>query len=276
MKNKTLILSIASVLAVGAALLGSAHADNTLVYSKTSKDGSPGESQKMLIRAGKMRIDMPDGKNAMIYDALADKVFILQMSEKKYMTMDPAMMEKMMGALTGLQAQLEAKMANMPEAQREQMRAMMSKMGAGLLGGGKTPVIKYVETGRKEKVGDYQTQVVEVLEDGKKTIDYYLIDRADLEIGDVEYATLQKFQAFLGKLMKSLPGPMKQKMKIQMLLAKGNQLPVKADHFENSKLKRTDQLTEISNKGLDPALFEIPEGFQQRQMPIGPGAGGIQ
>ncbi len=279
MKNKPLILSIASILTAGTAMLGSAHADNTLTYSKTNKDGSPGESQKMLIQAGKMRVDMPDGKNAMIYDAAIDKIFILQLSEKKYMTMDPAMMEKMMGALTGLQAQLEAKLANMPEAQREQMRAMMSKMGAGLpglLGGGKTPVIKYVETGRKEKVGDYQTQVVEVLEDGKKTIDYYLVDRSDLKIGDVEYVTLQKFQVFLGKLMKSLPGPMKQKMKVQMLLAKGNQLPVKADHFENSKLKRTDQLTDISAKNLDPALFEIPEGFQQRQMPIGPGAGGIQ
>ncbi len=271
MKTGKLTLYFGAIIATAMWMGVSARADNTLTYSKVNKDGSAGEAQKMLIHGGKMRIDMPDGKNAMLYDAAADKIYLLEMEAKKYLAMDPAMMEKMMGALSGLQAQLEAKLASMPEAQREQMRAMMSKMGQGLLGGGKAPELKYVKTGRKEKVGGYQTEVVEVLEDGKKTIAYYVVDRSELKIGDSEYATLEKFQTFLGELMKSLPGPMKQKIKIQTLLAKGNQLPVKADHFENAALKRTDQLTEISAEPLDPALFEIPADFQKRQLPIGPG-----
>ena len=215
-----------------------------------------------------MRVDMPDGKNAIIYDAAVDKVYILELVAKKYMAMDPAVMEKMMGALSGLQAQFEAQLASMPEAQREQMRAMMNKMGQGMLGGGKAPELKYVETGRSEKVGDYQTQVIEVLEDGKKSVVYYVVDRQALKIGDEEYATLQKFQSFMGKLMKSLPGPLKKKIQIQALMAQGSQLPVKAEHFENSVHKRTDQLTEVSDETLNADLFEIPAGFQKRQLPM--------
>jgi len=243
-------------------------ADNTLTYTKADKNGSGGEAQKMMIRAGKMRIDLPGGKNAMIFDAAANKIFILEIEAKKYMVMNPAMMKQMMSALTAMQAQFEAKMANMPEAQRAQMKAMMSQLG---LGGGKSPVVKRVDTGRKEKVGEYQTDLVEVTEDGVKTIAYYVVDRKSLDVGDKEYATMQKFQAFLGKLMESLPGPMKQKMKVQMLMAEKNQLPVKADHFENGAIKRSDELTDVSDKNLAPGLFEVPAGFEERKLPIGPG-----
>lgn len=269
MKMKKLTLCLGMTLALGMMGFGNVQADNTLTYTKLGKDSAGGEAQKMMIRGGKIRIDMPGGKSAMLYDAETDKIYILELESKKYMTMDPAVMEKMMGALSGLQAQLEAQLASMPEAQRAQMRAMMSKMGKGMLDGGKTPELKYEETGRKVKVGDYQTEVVEVSEDGAKVVDYYVVDRKELNIGDTEYATLQKFQTFLGKMMKSLPGPMRKKMKIQMLMAKGNKLPVKADHFENSAIKRTDQLTEISDASLEPALFEIPADFQKRELPMG-------
>ncbi len=253
------------------AIVSSARADNTLTYTKVDKGGATGEAQKMLIRSGKVRIDLPGGKNAMIYDSVANKMLILELQAKSYITMDPAMMKQMMGALSAMQAQLEARMASMPEAQRVQMRAMMSKLGQGMLDGGKSPVVKSVETGRKEKVGDYTAEVVEVSEDGVKSIEYFVVDRGELKIGDAEYATLLKFQAFFGELMKSLPGPMKQKMKVQMLMAKGNRLPVKAVHYENKAIKRTDKLTEVSSAQLAPALFEIPAGFQQRQLPIGGG-----
>lgn len=253
------------------ALANSVRADNTLTYTKAEKGGAAGESQKMLISSGKVRIDLPGGKNAMIYDGSVNKMHILEMESKKFITMDPVMMKQMMGALSAMQAQLEAKMATMPEAQRVQMRAMMSKLGQGMLDGGKTPVVKTVETGQKKKVGEYDAELVEVMEDGIKTIDYYVVDRGQLKIGDAEYATLLKFQAFFGELMKSLPGPMKQKMQVQMLMAKGNRLPVKADHYEKQVIKRSDLLTEVSDKKLDAGLFQIPAGFQQRQLPIGAG-----
>ena len=246
------------------ALANSVRADNTLTYTKAEKGGAAGESQKMLISSGKVRIDLPGGKNAMIYDGSVNKMHILEMESKKFITMDPVMMKQMMGALSAMQAQLEAKMATMPEAQRVQMRAMMSKLGQGMLDGGKTPVVKTVETGQKKKVGEYDAELVEVMEDGIKTIDYYVVDRGQLKIGDAEYATLLKFQAFFGELMKSLPGPMKQKMQVQMLMAKG-------DHYEKQVIKRSDLLTEVSDKKLDAGLFQIPAGFQQRQLPIGAG-----
>ena len=78
------------------AIVTIARADNTLTYTKTDENGSGGEAQKMMIRAGKMRIDLPGGKNAMIFDAAANKIFILEIEAKKYMVMDPAMMKQMM------------------------------------------------------------------------------------------------------------------------------------------------------------------------------------
>ncbi|MCF6312816.1 MAG: hypothetical protein L3J39_10230 [Verrucomicrobiales bacterium] len=257
---------------IAVAMLGSAYADNTLNYSKLENGAPTGAAQKVLIRQGKIRIDLPDGKNAVIYNSVEDKIYILQLAEKTYMTMDPAMMDKMMGALTGLQAQMESQLASMPEEQRAQMRAMMSKMAGGILGGGKAPVINFKETGRQEKVGDYQTKVIEVTEDGKKTAVYYVVDRQKLNLGDAEYATMQKLQAFLDKLMKNLPAALKQKMKIPNLLAKGNQLPVKTERYESATLKESNQLTGISSESLEASLFEIPEGFQKRQMPTGMGA----
>ena len=268
MNTTKLTFHIGLVITMLMAIMTSVRADNNLTYTKIDKDGSAGEVQKMMIRAGKMRIDLPGGQTAMIYDSVADKVYILEMGSKKYITMDPAMMKQMMAALTAMKSQLEAKLASMPEAQRAQMKAMMSKMG---LGGGKAAVVKRVETGRMEKVGDYQAEVIEVTEDGVKAITYYLVDRKSLKVGDAEYATMHKFQAFLGKMMESLPGPMKQSMKVRMLLAERNQLPVKADRFENGVIMRTDQLTEVSSEDLDPGLFQIPADFQKRELPFGPG-----
>jgi len=266
MKTTKQLFHLGLVITILMAIIASARADNTLTYTKINKDGSAGGAQKMMIRAGKMRIDLPEGKSAMIYDAAVDKIFILELEAKKYLTMDADMMKQLMGAMSALAAQFEAKLATIPEAKRAQMRAMMEKLGQGLLDGGKAPEIKSVVTGRKEMVGEYQTEVVEVMEGGVKTIAYYVVDRKSLKIGDMEYATMQKFQAFLGKWIKSLPGSIKQKMKIQMLMAEGNQLPVKVDHFENQSIKRTDQLTGVSGENLDPVLFEIPADFQQREL----------
>jgi len=262
----TFHLGLAITILMGIAI--NTRADNTLTYTKIGKDGSAGEDQKMMIRSGKMRVDMPGGKNAMIFDSSVDKIYILEMEAKKYLTMDPAMMKKMMSALTAMQAQLEAKLAAMPEEQRAKMKALMSQVLG--LDQENAPVVKRVETGRNEKVGEHQAEVIEVMEDGVKAATYYMVDRKSLKVGETEYATMSKFQAFFGKLMESLPGPMKQKMKVKMLMAEKGQLPAKADHFENGAIKRTDQLTGVSSEDLDPSLFEVPADFQQRQLPIGP------
>lgn len=273
MKTTKLTSRIGLAITILMGIVINTRADNTLTYTKVDTDGNQGESQKMMIRSGKMRVDMPDGKNVMIFDSALDKVFILEVEAKRYLTMDPAIMKKMIGALTAMQAQLEAKLAAMPEAQRAQMKAMMNKVLG--LDGAPAPEMKRMETGRKEKVGEYRADVIEVMEDGEKAAIYYMVDRRNLEVGEKEYATMNEFQAFFGKMMESLPGPLKQKMKVQMLMAEKDQLPAKATHYEDGAVKRTDQLTDVSSEDLDPDLFEVPADFQERELPIGPG-GGLQ
>lgn len=225
----------------------------------------------MMIKGNKVRVDVPGGKNAMIFDAEADTIFVLELDQKKYMEMDPEMFSKLTAGISAMQAQLQAKLASLPEAQRAQMEAMMSKLGQGMLDGGKTPEIEHVETGRKEKVGDYDAEVVEVTEDGVKTAVYYVVGRENLDVGEAEYAVLQKFQGFMEKMTKSLPGGLKQKMKLQGLMAKQNRLPVRVDEVEGQAVTQSNQLVGVSKETLAAELFEVPADFQKREMPLGPG-----
>jgi len=262
-----------TAIAMMAAFTGGAQADNTLSYGVLDKDGQPGEAQKMMIKGSKVRVDVPGGKNAMIFDAGADTIYILELDKKKYMEMDPEMFSKLTAGISAMQAQLQAKLASLPEAQRAQMAAMMSKLGQGMFDGGDTPEIKQVETGRKEKVGDYETEVVEVTEDGTKTAVYYVVDRDNLDVGEEEYAALQKFQGFMEKMMKSLPGALKKKMELQSLMAKQNRLPVRVDQVDGQTVTQSNRLLGVSNDKLEETLFVIPADFQKREMPLG--AGGI-
>lgn len=246
-------------------------ADNTLSYAGLGKEGKPGEAQKMMIKGNKVRVDVPGGKNSMIFDADADTIYILELEAKKYMEMDPEMFSKLTAGISAMQAQLQAKLASLPEAQRAQMAAMMSKLGQGMLDGGKVPEIKHVETGRKEKVGDYDAEVVEVMEDGVKTAVFYVVSRESLDVGETEYGVLQKFQVFIEKMTKSLPGGLKQKMKLQALMAKQNRLPVRVDEVEGEVVTQSNQLVEVSNEKLAGELFEIPADFEKREMPLGSG-----
>ncbi len=272
-RKKLLKLGIA-VTAMMAVSSGNAHADNTLSYAVLDKDGQPGEAQKMMIKDGKVRVDVPGGKNAMIFDANADSIYILELDKKKYMEMDPEMFSKLTAGLSAMQAQLQEKLAGLPEAQRAQMAAMMSKLGqGGILDGGKAPEIKHVETGRREKVGDYEADVVEVTEDGEKTAVYYVVNRENLKVGETEYAALQKFQGFIEKLMKSLPDALKEKMKLQSLMTKQNRLPVRVDQVKGQSVTQSNRLLGVSDDKLEAALFTIPEDFQKRENPLG--AGGV-
>lgn len=268
-RKKTVSFGVAFTAIV--ALTSNIRADNTLSYAGLGEDGNPGEAQKMMIKGNKVRVDVPGGKNAMIFDAEADTIFVLELDKKKYMEMNPEMFSKLTAGISAMQAQLQAKLASMPEAQRAQMAAMMSKLGQGMLDGGKTPEIKHVETGRKEKVGDYEAEVVEVTEDGVKTAVYYVVNRENLDVGEAEYAVLQEFQGFIEKMTKSLPGGMKQKMKLQALMAKQNRLPVRVDQVEGQAVTQSNQLVGVSNEMLATELFEIPADFQKREMPLGPG-----
>lgn len=253
------------------ALTGNIRADNTLSYAGLGKDGEQGEAQKMMIKGNKVRVDVPGGQNAMIFDAAADTIYVLELDKKKYLEMDPELFTKLTAGISAMQAQLQAKLASLPEAQRAQMAAMMSKLGQGMLDGGKTPEIKHVETGRKEKVGDYDAEVVEVTEDGVKTAVYYVVKRESLNVGDSEYAVLQEFQGFMERMMKSLPGGLKQKMKLQALMAKQNRLPVRVDEVEGQTVTQSNQLVGVSDEKLAAELFEIPADFQKQEMPLGPG-----
>jgi hypothetical protein len=107
-------------------------ADGVLVVQKTTT-GTNVRTSQIQIEKTRMRAEVegPNGLQVMIFDGTKEVLWAINTERKTYTEMTKADVDQMAGQMNAAMSQMQAQMAQMPPAQREQMERMM----AGRMGG---------------------------------------------------------------------------------------------------------------------------------------------
>lgn len=244
---KKMILSV--VLAAG---VFQAQADVVLEYQQ-------GQSSHRIVVAGeKVRMDSPKGDGYMIYDAAKSAMYMVTPRRKEYMVMDAQAMEKMSGMMNAAMQQMEAQLAQLPPAQREQMRQMMG----GMMGMQKKPVqVEMNATGEqgRGKLGRCEWYQMKV--NGKPVQTACLADADAVGVPADDLAALQGMFAFLKEMLSKVPMIKAEDMAVGVF--DEDKLPI----IHRNRMGQNDgELVKVSQGEVDAGLFVIPAGYRQRTM----------
>jgi hypothetical protein len=230
--------------------------------------GASGIKQKMYVQNGVGRFVDGDGRGSLIK---GDTMYIIDDQEKSYVVFDKATMQQLATKLNAEMAKLKEQLAKLPPEQRAQMEQMMGGAGAMLGGGGQKWTVEVADTGKSDKVEGRNCKLWDVTRNGE----------LDEQICVVPYSALpgkENFQAVFGnfakvfeEMAKSVPmlsGMMANEFDAQL---KTNGYPVRRRGYESGKLSDEETLVKVWREEAIPAsMFEIPAGYKQKQMPMGP------
>src|SRR5688572_24108489 len=99
--------------------------------------------------------------SAMIVDAAAKKMIMLDAEKKAYREITEADAKQMKERMDGARAQMAERMKNVPPEHRKQAEEMMARMGGGGPGG-EAPEVKYEALGTKKKIAGFACEMYRV------------------------------------------------------------------------------------------------------------------
>jgi hypothetical protein len=172
----------------------------------------------------------------------------------------------MAAQMSGMMAQLQEQLKNMPPAQRQQMEAMMAGRGMPGMAAAKT---EYKKTGT-DKVGKWTCDKYEGLQDGKKTSELCTVDPKALGFAATDFEVTKQLAAFFQQLMPQNAGQM-------FAIGQNEQqgfsgVPVRRSYSLLGQPMVTE-LTEVTRQNFADATFAVPAGFQKVASPLA-GRGG--
>ncbi len=234
------------------AMTGFATADTTLVFS--GKEGM----NRIYLTPSALRMDVSgkDGQQAMIYDSGRNEFIIIMPKEKQYLVMTEKDMQAIGDLRNQMMQQMEAQLADVPPAQREQMRQMMMGMMKGKMGnaGRSEPMVRYVETDETGKAMGHSCRIYETRINGSYHGDVCVTPIKALGVPANEYANYAHMLKFMQK--------MTQAAGVNSGVVAG--MPENAMPLWYEEDNTRHELKSISHTPLDKALFAPPAGYKRQ------------
>lgn len=232
-------------------------ADTTLEFTT-----GEGETARMEIHNGKLRTSAPGEDSYMLFDATRREMTMVNPAERNFTTIGRAEMEKVVAMQRQAMAQLDAQLAQMPPAQAEQMKKMMGSMISQMSGQAKP---RRYERGGKDSVAGFECTRL-TIHSGSEPVTELCVAEADaLGIPDADFETFSAMQDFLRTLMESVP------MVAEHMMEFGEpgreEFAVRFAMLGPMGVKVDGELRSVDTSAIDPARFDVPQGYQRQRMP---------
>ena len=225
---------------------------------------SAGEKHKMWFDSGNFRAEDADARAVQIYK---DKIiYIVEMDEKRYTTLDKASIQSLSGQIAEARKQMEARMQNMTPEQREMVEKMMGNMG-GL--GAKEPLARSIKpTSRTETAAGQTCKVWEVTVNGAKEEELCVVAPGSLTGGTEMMATMKELGDLFRDFMDSLGGAGSRNTINDAWrdLQAVNGIPIITRTFENGKPSQEIRLMTVRSEAVPASQFAVPAGFKQKKL----------
>ena len=243
------------IVALGCAVALSAHADTTVVFNTDSQNSA------MKIADGKIMMEVAGGSEdaRMLFDSNQDGFIVINDSDKSYMKFDAQTLEKLAGLQNQMMQQMEAQLAQVPPAQREQMKQMMKNMAGPMFN---EPARRSTEYGDSDTVAGYKCRIKEIYADDELKARQCVVALSALEIPSDDQATLIGMQKYLLNLVSSMPMVAESMMEFGDPSAE--ELPIRFETF--GMVKSSGELVEVRDSV--EGDLRIPEGYREEQIPM--------
>jgi len=235
----------------------------TIVKMKSSNDGEQSNNLTMY-QDGKLRVDNGTGedKTSMLYDANANRLYMLNHVEKSYMVFDEKTIGLMIGKMQAAQKQMEASIANMPKEQQEMMRNMM--------GGGKKgpkPHFSAEKSGKSANAAGIDCEQIVIKKNGKLHNELCVADLSDIPNGAEMMSTFKKMMSLFSKYLEAMPmiGDEAQEGKILFDLISGFPIMTQ-DYNDEGEKGDSGQLESLTDVKIESSQFELPQNYKAMDM----------
>ena len=247
-------------------------ADTRLSIQHTEPGRKP-QIQTVMVTSGKVRMeqgtdDDDDDDTLLLYHQATNTFYAIQPGEKSYMEFDPEKASEMMDQASQMQqqmmAQLQESLKEMPEEQREQMMKMMNRSGQKIPGLPEEPV-RYEPRGGNDSMGGFVCKWVEAYQGERKVRELCLADPSSMGMPAGDRDTMMAMQSSMKVLVKRLgsAGMFQDNVPDGFL--------VHVRHLGSNGQVTSEQLVQgVSHDKLDASLFEVPAGYQKRELPTLP------
>ncbi len=250
----------------------------------TAKPARPG---RILIDGERVRMEMTgsspagdakaadakagEAKAVMIYRGDRDLVWSVDEKRRTYMQIDRARMQAMRAQSDASRAKMRAELGKLPPAEQARMQAMLAATDAQAAER-EPPTIK--ETGRTDKVGGLACHEIEVSRGGKKESEICVADWKAAGVTKADLAPVRKLGTFQQEALAGLQARREGGDVLELFDALDG-LPVRVRSFRAGQLRAEFRVVKVEHKGLDPKLFDVPEGYHERNFSVSvPGAPG--
>lgn len=227
--------------------------------------GTTTPKQKIYVQNGSGRFMDPEGRSSLIK---GNTLYMIDDKDRSYIVFDKATMEQVAKKLSAQMEQLKQQMAKLPPEQRAQMEQMLG--GAGLNGTPRT--VDVADTGKSDKVEGRACKIWDVTRDGVLDEQICVVSYSALPGKENISTVFGSFAKVFEEMAKSVPmlsGMMANEFSAYV---KTNGYPVRQRAYENGKLVGEETIVKIWREEAVPAsMFEVPAGYQVKQMPVGPG-----
>lgn len=235
-----------------------ARAEGVVIKQEQRKVGAAEADSHTTFYLGAARIRIEtSGRSAnsvMIFDGTRKVLWIVDTQKKTYIEMTEEDVAQMSAAMKKMQE----RMAGLPAAQR----AMMEKMMKGRMSQAPTVEIKKVRSG--EKIGDYTCTVYEVSINGERSSEVWTASAGQLQLQPEDFSVFRAMAQMMEPLLQNMPGG----AAASPLAARGQMdgFPVRTVTYNGDKPVTESKVISVERRGLEDALFTVPEGYKKKKM----------
>ncbi|MCZ6727947.1 MAG: hypothetical protein O7A98_11420 [Acidobacteria bacterium] len=227
-----------------------------------------GRNLKMGIAGGK-----GGGRGEMIFRGGRREMVVVDHENKAYFVMDEETIRQIAGQVSGVMAQMQEALKNVPEGQRAMVEKMMKQGMPKQVQVPKRPVAEVRKTGDRGEENGYPCVRYDVLVNGTKVRDVWVTDWGNIEGGDEVADVFREMADFFSEMLDAVGemaggfGDMGADTGIFNDLEAIGGFPVVTREFgDDGSLEGESRLRSAKRQTLDPAAFEPPPGYNRREM----------
>lgn len=222
------------------------------------------EGQSLKIQSGSA------GEGDMIFRGDRNEMTVVNHSERSYVVLDEATLEWLAEQLGAAMRQMEAMLANVPEAQRAQMEQMMRARGMGPGPVGEPPTRELRRTGERAEHSGFATERYDVLVDGRKERELWVTPWSNIAGAAEARPAFEAMAAFAQSMIDALAtGPLASLADSNgfEMLNELDGFPVLTREFDdNGAVESETLLRSATERALDASEFEPPAGYTRQQL----------
>jgi hypothetical protein len=255
----------ALLLIAGQALIAQAEAGTVLKTAVRDLANNREVISTSYAQQGSLRVETTGGSGTVVLFK-NDVLYTLDPQQKTYLMVDQATMQRMIEQLGPALKKVQEMLASMPPEQRAQLEKTLGTSGAG-----SKPVVEKVrKTGRTDKIQGYACSYSEVLRDDVVSTEACVAAPATLKGSQDLLDASSRVLAFMKPLTESVDLPFLRQITSRQLdnYAQLGGIPVRVRRFDAGKAIFESTLQSISTEAVPAAMFEVPEGYTKKDLPL--------